>query len=348
MSKYSVVDNSLRNFDELQHSTRQHAKTVNAFIKTIKYLFHISNAPDFCRHCFFIRYGSNRERTVVSKEADFDLIMVLPHPFSLDTLYPTKFEDGVFMLNAKNNFIIDSEIDKYFTNENQRKLKALVLLMCLETLKKIWNGWTITTQKSLTNLKIRFDNERGKTLTIDVIPQIGANLEFDKIPGCVNQNSFHPVLQSYVNEHNFSAFYVLGFPPHVKDSRMKHLLLQTNFGLLELSGIECSENVRNTVRMCKGISIKTRMREIGLSTFHIKRMALLYLDEIIDLDPYNGVGYLLRRISNFLAHGYLPDYFFKHHNMFFKDKRKAYELSEKIKAVLSSIYSGRNFSLLQC
>lgn len=67
-----------------------------------------------------------------------------------------------------------------------------------------------------------------------------ADLEYYGIPGCIDKSSFHPALQSYTFEHNYSAFYVLGFPPHVRDSPMKYLLLQSNFGLLELSGIECS------------------------------------------------------------------------------------------------------------
>ncbi|XP_047497695.1 uncharacterized protein LOC125044787 [Penaeus chinensis] len=107
--------------------------------------------------------------------------------------------------------------------------------------------------------------------------------------------------------------------------------------MLEKTFLRNDATLRDIVRLAKATAVCQEWKEkFGLKSFHIKRVAIKYSDELEGLTLWNGYKQLLRKLLEELASTQTFDGFFVSNQVTYKKKpEKVNMLKEEIKQVIT-------------
>ncbi|XP_063613800.1 uncharacterized protein LOC134787042 [Penaeus indicus] len=313
----------LRRVDErVKQTVRRNAETVRLFAERLQKNFH---AGDYLAGADIMHAGSAYEGLTVKPKTDFDVIVVLALKCLEDGFEVIRDESMFFKLKTRNGFVLAEKLQKFLFKE---------LTECVGRTKV--DGASIRCREGLASLDVEIKTKYDK-ISVDLSPQIPVRT-WGRCPDLVSLASLPRCLRHYIDVLNRNKSPVMFFSPAVPGHhRNQDVLCNVSFSMLEKTFLRNDATLRDSVRLVKATAVCLDWKEkFGLKSFHIKRVAIKYSDELEGLTLWNGYKQLLRNLMEELTSTHTFDGFFVSNQVTYKKKpERVYMLKEEIKQVIT-------------
>ncbi|XP_069987854.1 uncharacterized protein [Penaeus vannamei] len=305
----------------VKQTVKRNAETVCDFADRLQKTFHNQN---FLAGADVMHSGSAYEGLSVKPKTDFDVIVVLALKCLEDDFEVIRDESLFFKIKTKTGFVDAEKLQELLFKE---------LAECVEKTKV--EGARVRCREGLASLDVEIETALGK-ISVDLSPQIPVR-SWGRCPDLVSLSDLPRCLRRYIDVLNRNKSPVMFFSPAVPGRhRNGHLLCNVSFSMLEKSFLRDNVQVRDMVRLAKATAVCQDWKEkFGLKSFHIKRVAVKYSDELEGKALWSGYQLLLSKLLEELASTDTFDGFFISNQVIYKKKpEKVNMLKKKIKQVI--------------
>lgn len=305
----------------VKQTVKRNAETVCDFADRLQKTFHNQN---FLAGADVMHSGSAYEGLSVKPKTDFDVIVVLALKCLEDDFEVIRDESLFFKIKTKTGFVDAEKLQELLFKE---------LAECVEKTKV--EGARVRCREGLASLDVEIETALGK-ISVDLSQQIPVR-SWGRCPDLVSLSDLPRCLRRYIDVLNRNKSPVMFFSPAVPGRhRNGHLLCNVSFSMLEKSFLRDNVQVRDMVRLAKATAVCQDWKEkFGLKSFHIKRVAVKYSDELEGKALWSGYQLLLSKLLEELASTDTFDGFFISNQVIYKKKpEKVNKLKNEIKQVI--------------
>lgn len=344
----SFVDKAIKELEDINDNVHDRKQELNSFLDELMEEMRGSGCS-LLEDSHYLYSGSSYERSAVCDKADFDIVLILPNPFKADDFeLIERHEPGFCKLSTSDD--IEDEFEEWFNQNDFLKVEALKdsvfdeLSDILDNIQQMNSHWCLKYNEQICSMKVTIKDDDGDILKIDLVPALsGCNL--NNIPGmCPLQELLQPLVQRGHKEY----YLTLAAAPHLRDKNDYHLLVTIAFAGMEKTCMRSSSSVLNAVRLVKLTSdAKGWKRELGLRSFHIKRVAIKFYADLDELSNWDAYKRLLKYLSNECMSGNIDGFFICNQNTYIKSEEMAKTLAKKIKDVERTIQPQNLHSLFR-
>ncbi|XP_068223211.1 cyclic GMP-AMP synthase-like receptor 1 isoform X2 [Palaemon carinicauda] len=298
---------------QLMPIVKSNRDLVNVFLDELRHSLRNDEAPQSFA-IQIIHVGSSYEKLVVDTTADFDILVSLREEYVSENFYIERDPSGYFLLEARED-VTDIRYLDYNNYLDSSKLRSSIFKKLIWHIRQVFvDDTTIKCQKGLAALNVKLYERSGqrRRVSIDFVPQIPVHT-WGQCPDLLSLSEMPRCLRQYIdrtNRHkNPCMFFSLGIPkadmfPNV------NLLFNPSFPLLEKNFINEETDIQDMVLLVKYIAKKRNWEdEHHFKSFHAKRVALKYYDELTGMEPWDGCLRLLKKLEKEVASGAIDGYF---------------------------------------
>ncbi|XP_042883676.1 uncharacterized protein LOC122260465 [Penaeus japonicus] len=311
----------LRTLDGVKQVVRRNAEVVRTFAERLQENF---LAGSLLSGADVMHAGSAYEGLSVKPKTDFDVIVVLALQELAGGFEVIRDESMFFMLKTNTGYVNAETLQKRLFRE---------LTECVE--KTRVNGATVRCRDGLASLDVEIETA-SDTISVDLSPQIPVR-SWGRCPDLINLSNLPRCLQRYIHVLNRNGSPVMFFSPAVPGRHKNGHLCNVSFSMLEKRFLRENTKIRDMVRLVKATAVCQEWKEnYGLKSFHIKRVAVKYSDELEGETLWSGYKLLLRKLLEELTRTDTFDGFFLRDQVIYKKKpEKVDRLMKEIKQVLT-------------
>ncbi|KAK4313175.1 hypothetical protein Pmani_015459 [Petrolisthes manimaculis] len=344
------VEEVLEELHDINNEVDGKKEEVHSFLQTLQW-FMKEDGDAILQDTTFDFAGSAYEGTAVSKVTDFDILLILPEPYVADNFVVyERHEPGIYKLKWRDEY--DERPNGFVNGKGYLEAKKLreytinKLKEVVKDVKKDHPHWKIHFKKMLNSLTVYITDFDGDRLKLDIVVQMGEP-NWGQLANMTPEEELPSVLESYLENDQYSLFYSLA--PHnrfmVKNDY--HLLLSTSFSTLEKHCMNESYDVRAAVLLAKLVSQdRGWKKDYGLRSFHFKRVAIKHYEELDGLNIWSGFQRLLKYLAEQLENAEIEGFFINDQDIFNKDGNQCTNLAREIKQAKSDVKPNNMWNLL--
>lgn len=333
MSEEKIMQKILSDIDrDVLPKVKSNIKIVQMFIEKLQDEMAKHNATRL-HGSSIIHAGSAYESLTVKEKVDFDIVVVLGRPYSVENFTVHRDPSRFFALEWK------SKLDKAMALQggflNAKKLQEILfrnLKTCIRRVS-IPNA-DIKCRDGLASLDVIIELDE-QIISIDLSPQIAGH-SWGQCPDLKPLQELPSTLRRYIDTLNQNASPVMFFSPAApgKHSNSRRLC-NIGFTQLEKKFLVSNPNIRDMVRLVKYVADRLDWKKkYALKSFYVKRVAVKYCNDLQKMDLWNGYKAILEFLSEELLAGTIDGYFVKDLVTYRKKPEKIQEFRAEIAQVL--------------
>ncbi|XP_042857195.1 uncharacterized protein LOC122243624 [Penaeus japonicus] len=272
--------------------------------------------------------GSAYESLCVKKDTDFDITIVLGEPYVAKNFQLLRDQSGFFALKWRNSNPLMSDEAGFLNAKALQEHLFKSLGTCVSEVRLA--GMSVSWRPQLLALLVEITTQWG-VISIDLVPVIAAR-SWGPCPDLVALGSLPTTLREHVDTLVQNCSPVLFFSPAAPGNHSNgHRLCNIAFGMLEKNFLRSNPEVRDMVRLLKFLSERQGWKDLGLKSFHMKRVAVKNCDELKNKTLWHGSKVLLLKMASELQGAAIDGFFVRNQQIFAARREKAVELSRALR-----------------